>query len=279
VSSLVGNCLTGCPPINLSNCISLYTSQVSNKTGIIYGYNFSANTSTPLPIANLQTTNMIGLANTSNKLWTLSSFVSGQNFLTIREWNISLTPFTSTFSRNITLPLCSTCIDVRSGLFAISNTSLLTVTGNNTTQVQSVVTLDITTTAATMLKRFDLPSNRKIANDLIYNSSANKVIISTYDTGLTKNYISQYTLGGTLEFDIQLNLSTFTGVIPNNNGFSLLVNSGNLYIVQSGDNTKSRVARISLTSPYGLTYLPTINLVGNTKDTSQNSDCVNVQFT
>ena len=147
-------------PISVPLCAVLY----NDTDGLIYYYNLITDTSTLLPVPATSSMYNLDIAHTQNKLWTLSTNK-------LLEWDITLTPFTAVYNRNITLPHI-----VGVGLGAINDTTLISV--NPLTTPQSVVTLDISITPATSTYKFDMIANRTVAGDILLTTN-NKVLILT----------------------------------------------------------------------------------------------------
>jgi len=219
----------------------------------IFTYNTSANTSTQLSIPNSTYIYTADIAHTQTKLWTNAGAV-------ISEWNITLSPFTATFSRLINTPHT-----IGAGLGAINDTTLITT--NVDVTPNTVVTLDITNNPATSTYKFDLVvggNNRYIAGDLLL-TTTNKVI--TTNTALGVTYATQFSYPtGTVEVDINIG-----GTV--NNPYGLYIENSNIYAMNSNGN----VYRIEKTTPYNIT------LVGNTgvgvNGASQVPSALTVNFT
>lgn len=215
---------------------SLTTSSVLFDTpqGSVYFYDSSTNTSTMLNVPSTSSAYSSDIAHTQTKLW-----INTTN--AIREWNITLNPFTATLSRTITLPH-----NIGAGLGAIDDTTLIAT--NVSVSPNTVVTLDITNNPATSTYKFDLVvggSNRTIAGDLLL-TTTNKVITTNYQIGTA--YATQFDYAtGTVEVD------TYIGS-PIGGPFGLYIENNNIYIMNSDGN----VYQIGKTSPYSIT------LTGNT---------------
>jgi hypothetical protein len=92
------------------------------------------------------------------------------------------------------------------GLVAVNNTTLLSVITGVTSQ--SVAIIDVSTNTGTPFGLFDLPSDRRISNDLIY-TTEDKIIVSQYKTSdPTQNYLVQYDFQGNVEVEISLDTKT-----------------------------------------------------------------------
>jgi hypothetical protein len=200
----------------------------------VFTYNTSTGTSTQLNIPNGSYIYTGDIAHTENKLWTSAGGV-------ISEWNITLSPFTATFSRIITTPH-----NIGSGLGAINNTTLIATNADVTPN--TVVTLDITNDTATSTNKFNLTANatnRTVTGDILL-TTTNKVLV-TNNAGSSK-YITQFSYPtGTVEVDVEIG-STI------NAAYGLYIENNKIYIINSDGN----VYQIEKTTPYGLT------LVGST---------------
>jgi len=247
VIDVLGDCTVSCPTINLDSCISFLAGASNN---IIQSYDFQTNTTIFLPITN-RPWSMIGIANTSNKLWVHGTYFGFSNGA-IREWDITFSPFSATYNGrtiniqgNTILPNSNT-----TGLVAIDNFNLLSVSGSAAGN-QSVVNVNISDTItnnAVFTKLFDLPSNRRIFTDLVFTQTG-KIIIMTQTTTPNTIFITQYDILGNIEVDVPL----FTTGINAASGWSILVNSNNLYIERAGAN--GEFYRVNLTSPYSATLV------------------------
>ena len=202
--------------------------------GSVYFYNSSTNTSTMLNVPSTSSAYASDIAHTQTKLWMNSTS-------TIREWDITLNPFTATLNRTIIIPHT-----IGAGLGAIDNTTLITT--NTNVSPNTIVTLDITNNTATSTYKFDLAVGgvpRYIAGDLLL-TTTNKVITTNTTLGVT--YATQFDyVTGTVEVDVNIG-----GTIAN--PFGLYIENNNIYIM----NYDGGVYQINKTSPYNIT------LTGNT---------------
>jgi len=200
----------------------------------VFTYNSSTGTSTQLNIPNGSYIYTADIAHTENKLWTNAGGI-------ISEWNITLSPFTATFSRLITLPH-----SIGAGLGAINNTTLIAT--NVDVTPNTVVTLDITNDTATSTNKFNLvanATNRSVTGDILL-TTTNKVIV-TNNIGSSR-YVTQFSYPtGTVEVDVEIG-----GTISA--AYGLYIENNKIYIVNANGN----IYEIGKTSPYTLT------LVGST---------------
>ena len=100
------------PAPSLSNCSIFF-----NETNAVFAYDFETNTSIDITLYfNTPPVNSDDIAVTTTKLWMY-------NGLNIQEYNIILSPFSGTSSRNITLPDY-----IGAGLTSINDTTLISST-------------------------------------------------------------------------------------------------------------------------------------------------------
>jgi hypothetical protein len=262
----------------------LYRTQTSQY----YSYNFTTNVSTllnvaPNPNPTLDTSNEvpITLAHTTSKSW-VYAWDTTTNATVIRESNITLTPFTSTFNRNIALPAG---YKPANGLVALNNTTLIGVnlvpkpsTLNNGIKQKGyyyVVEYDISGATAVPTIKFMLPVWVEPAGGLLYvGGSTPKILMFTRDPltgGSTSINQWVYNTG-------QLEVKTFTSAngsgqpsAPNvitPSGLSIV--NGNLYLM--GYN----VYKVDLAAPYNKTLIqsPGTQLVNS----SQLVNCSNTSL-
>jgi hypothetical protein len=258
------------------------------QTNQYYSYNFTTNASTllnvaPNPNPALDTSNgvPITLAHTTNKSW-VYAWDTVTNATVIRESNITLSPFTSTFNRNITLPAG---YKPANGLVAINNTTLVGVNlipkpstltnGIKQKGYYYVVEYDISGNTAIPTVKFMLPIWTEPAGGLLYvDGPIPKVLMFTRDplTGGNTS-INQWVYStGQLEVKIFTSPNGY-GQPPTPNVITpsgLSIVNGNLYLM--GYN----VYKIDLTAPYNKTLIqsPGTQLVNS----SQLASCSNVSL-
>ena len=196
------------------------------------------------------------MANTDNKLWFLSS--TG-----VTELNISITPFTSSFNRQVAINL-----NENKEIFAIDNNNLLVVATNTGTSKTFIYNAGITGTTASTTNLLEIVgslSGTPFIRDMKL-STQNKVMVIGTKTGST--YLQQYNYvsGGTLE--VEINLSGITNV-----GSFVEVND-NFYIL----NNSNQIYKIGLTSPYLITYEDTSTTPIGFGRTSQKYGCITQKF-
>ena len=223
----------------------------NSSQGSVYFYDVSTNTSTMLNVPSTSSTYSNDIAHTQNKLW-----LSGTN--KISEWNITLNPFTATFSRLIDTPH-----NIGVGLGAINDTTLITT--NISTTPNTVVTLDVTNSTATSTYKFDLTTGRTVAGDILL-TTTNKVIVTNNGAGAAR-YATQYDyLTGTLEVDTRIDDVASTP-------YGLYIDNSNIYIM----NFNGNVYQIDKTSPYAKTLVGSTGIAVN--GASQVPSALTVNFT
>jgi len=196
------------------------------------------------------------MANTDNKLWFLSS--TG-----VTELNISITPFTSSFNRQVAINL-----NQNKEIFAINNNNLLVVatnTGTSKTFIYNAVITGTTASTTNLLEIVGSLSGDPFIRDMKL-STQNKIMVIGTKTGST--YLQQYNYvsGGTLE--VEINLSGITNVgsfVEVNDQFYILNNSNQIY-------------QIGLTPPYLITYEDTSTTPIGFGRTSQKYGCITQKF-
>jgi hypothetical protein len=200
------------------------------------------------------------IAHTTTKLWLYKS-LDGLT-TTIFEYDITLSPFTSTYNRAINV---TTGVALGAGLCAVNDTTLISSDQFNNDQIiQIVLQSDNTTTISNL---FSLPSGRIVSGDLVYTTDG-KIIVTTQTTTSPFSYfIEQYVLVGTTwTQELDLNI-TIDAPVP----YGLAIINGGIYIF-SGINLK----QISNTSPYAITQ---VNNIGNSlAGASQVPSCCDTTF-
>jgi hypothetical protein len=155
----------------------------------------------------LTLTNTLGffttdVCHTTSFLW-LKEVSTG----TIREWSITLSPWTSTYVRDITSPggvtlgdALGTYIDPTT--FVVSNSRLVGI--NSSSSPQQLGLIDISGPTWVFNSIANLPSNRVVVGDILTTNNA-RILVSNVDTTTLQNYISQYRfIGGSWQLQIDV---------------------------------------------------------------------------
>lgn len=194
--------------VSCDYCINT-TTTTTMSPGIIECCSAINTTSTDMYVINLGTTSNLslekngyvtvpgyvssataGVAWTSNKLWTIDA--------DIKEWDITLSPFSATFNRDITYGATPNI----AGNIAISNTLLLGV--DVSTSPQEIVEIDVTTTTAVQSSKFAIQANRIVISNLLY-SSTGKLVLVSQDTVSSDYYLTQYNYSdGNVDLDTNI---------------------------------------------------------------------------
>ena len=163
------------------------------------------------------------IAHTTTKLWLY-------NNVAFKEYNITLSPFTSTLYRTYSIPIG---VRLGAGLCAVNDTTLISSNTLDNNRIIKITLNPIPDNTIIIENLFFLPLGRKIAGDFIYTTD-NKIILTTESTsGPINIWISQYAIINgvwTLEFDLSI---TSTAPGP----FGLTTINGGIYIF-SGNNLK-----------------------------------------
>jgi outer membrane protein assembly factor BamB len=197
---------------------------VSQSTGI-YWYNITNNTKILLPVPS--NTNNNDIAHTQNKLWTSSP-------TNIKEWNITLNPFSATLNRSLTPPF-----NLSPGLGAINDTTL--IVGDLSTP-QKLYELNITTNTPVATLKVTLPASHEVAGDVLL-TTTNKLLVLT-SVGVVRHLLQYNYTNGSLELDIILGI-TFAP-------YGLFQDNGNIYVT---DAAGGNIYRVDTVSPYNTTFI------------------------
>jgi hypothetical protein len=232
------------PPIFVPTCSLIFNSD----TGGIYSYNSLTNTSTFLYNSGIVSGD---IATTQNKLWLYDSV--------IHEYDITLSPWSITFNRNISLS-----VTLGSGLGAINDTTLIS-TDSNTSEI---ITLDITTSAATKTVIGDLPPGRVVSGDILQTTTTPPKILVTNEGG--GYFLTQYVvIGGLAVFETEVNIGASTTV-----AWGLYEDNSQLFMV---NGYGGQIFNVDLYPPYNITATS-----GNTSYTvygaSQVPSCLDVSL-
>lgn len=131
-----------------------------------------------------------GVAFTSNKLW----IIDGD----IKEWDITLSPFTATFNRDIVFGE----VQGPDGNIALSDTVLLYVDAAQTPQ--EIVEADVTTNTVVKTSQFAIQANRTVISNLLY-TTTNKLLLVSQDSVSSDHYVTQFNYSnGSVELDINI---------------------------------------------------------------------------
>jgi hypothetical protein len=206
--------------INVQTCSLIFNS----PDGGIYGYDSSTNTSTFLYNSGFGSSD---IANTLTKLWIYD--------LSIHEYNITLSPWSINFNRNISLP-----VGLGAGLGAINNTTLISTDGGS-----NIITLDITTSAATATVIGSLPLGRLVSGDILQTTTTPPKIIVT-NQGDDGYFLSQYVVvEGLAVFETEVNIGAYS-----TSAYGLYEDNSLLYFV---DGYTGQMFNVDLNPPYNIT--------------------------
>lgn len=224
--------------INNSNTVSAYFSSTGVLTPLI-SYN------PPSP----------DIAHTSTKMWLYN--IAG-NY--INEYNITLSPWSATFNRQINVP---TNITMGAGMGAISNTELITT--DNSVSPNRIISLNITTTTAVSTVIGSLTLGRRVAGDILV-TTTNKILVTNEITNGNR-YLSQYSYpAGIFEGEVNITNSV---QYP----WGIFINNSMIYVV---NGTDGNLINVNVNSPYTLT--PNGSIGSFVSGASQIPSCCNVNL-
>ena len=163
---------------SINECCSMLTTTGTTVTA----YNFNDQPR----ILNLpEFTSSYGLGITVNKVWSVYS--TG-----IQEWDITMSPFSSTYIEQIALPAG---FSTTFGITALDDSTLI---GTNTSaSPSSIVQIDLVrqtgvATVATSTTKITLPISRVMISNVLTVKNQDKVVFVNQDTGSSDYYVSEY---------------------------------------------------------------------------------------
>jgi hypothetical protein len=251
-----GLTVTPTPTLTLTPTLTPTTAPIIPNCSVLFNNGTQASVTAYFPSSNTSQIlsgtypqNSGDIAHTTTKLW-----LPGQYNNTIEEYDITLSPWSSTFNRTISLPVG---FSPGNGLASITNTQLLT-TNTFSTPPNQVVILDITTSTAVPTVIGTLPNGRSVSGDLLL-TTTNKILVTT-NAGNQK-FLSQYSYPSfTLEVDVNITSSTQAP-------WGIFIDSGNIYVC----NAYGQIYNVNLNSPYTLTLVNNSGL--NISGASQVPSC------
>lgn len=213
----------------------------SDGVGNIYLYDPASNSLRALDVPGVtgQGSNSYDdVAHTPNKLWLVD--LNNSQFV---EYDITLSPFSAVFNKNITFP---NNFFSSYGLYALSDQELLVVNEYNIPAGPYVGRFN--TTSGAFRPLFKFAPNQEVYGDFVLTKD-NKFLVTTYDNNTGHVHLLQYNyITHVLEIDIDLTVSTQT-LLSSPDG--LFEYNGEIYILDGDDG----VYKISRTSPYTITYI------------------------
>lgn len=179
---------------DLSRCCSIVM-----YTDYSVFYNINNSELNPLQVPLLPPFTPIGIGMTSTKFWTING--------DIREWDITLSPFSAFYNRTINLPAG---YSPSPGIAAKDNVTIFAV---NNVSPQDIVEIDVSSTTAVMSSALvTLPSDIFVTSNLLY-AVGSKLIFAGEDTVTSDVHIYQVDLSTiTIEEDITVSSSKLIGV-------------------------------------------------------------------
>jgi hypothetical protein len=223
-----------------NNCDVIYLEQSQQ----IYNYVYSSNTSTLLSVDGYNY-NSPSIAFTDSKMWT---YTTSAGSTTIREWSISLNPFTAVYNRAITLN------------FAIGNaigvkSPNVLITTNSEVTPNRYVEIDISGSSPVVTNKANLVPNDEVIGSIVNDNNGILYVLMTNTASAPfNNYylklVSSSNYSNLYIIDLTLSIAGEPA--------GLFINpSISNYNVNIVDITGS-IYQLSLTSPFGIAPLGTI---------------------
>ena len=216
-------------------CSVLYRTTGANLE--VFEYYPPTNTSSPIILFATGATNSTDIAHTQTK------FFANMTLTGITEWNITLSPFTSSLNRVISVPSGTT---LGPGLGCVNNTYLIS---SDTSPVNNDNLIELNISGLTAVTRTISAVSGRVSGDIVYTTQG-KVLVTTETNSPNARYIQQYDyLTGTREFSIVIGSST-TGITK---PFGLFEYNNEIYIAEF--STPYPMYKIQNTSPYTVTQV------------------------
>jgi len=185
-----------------------------------------------------------GIALSENKLWSITT--------KIVEWDISLSPFSAVYNRDINF---SGGFSTASGITYKSPNILI---GVDDTGIGTVVEIDITGVTTVITNKFDLQTSRIAIGNPLY-TTGGKLIIINYISG-GDYFITQYNYEtGAIEVDINTGITPITSLYECNCNIYVVDEDGVNYVIERS-------------TPYSLSTLPSLSI--NPDGATQLNSCI-----
>ena len=258
-----------------ANCLPLIMTRLDTSSPAsvgLYSYNPTSNITTLLNLPN--SLNVLGqsMTNTSTKLWISQDASQG-----IREWDITLSPWSAVWSRDIASPsaipglgwLAGALCVYRDPITNIVNPNLLVSMGFSSTGFD-IVLVDISGTVWSKTSLFQLSTlsaNRQITEVVMNNNG--KMITIGLDTSTLQKYVTQFQyIAGSWQVQLDILISITTTI-------QSFFQWNNLFYI--GGFPGNELWSISNVSPY------TTSLLGNflqsrSFDSGQSPECIDLEF-
>ena len=194
-----------------------------------------------------------GIAISNTLLWSIDN-------AEIKEWNITLDPFSAVIHRVLTLPLG---FSLNSGIVAKDHNTLIAVT--DSVSPQEVVEIDLSGTTAVVTPLFTLQSDRiAISNPII--TTSDKFIVINQDSVTSDYYISQYDYNtSALEIDENIGNINANILYACDCNIYAIDTTGDIYLItNNGSIELSFISNIGNTYEYGAQIMDCVNKDLNT---------------
>ena len=165
------------------------------------------------------------IAKSNTKVW-VQSYPSGD----IVEYDYVISPFSFTYNRTIDL----TDSSFTHSLSYIGTTYLLSARVFSGNTYATIGRYDISGSTTSLSSLFNLPANRLITGDVLYDADTTKIIVSSYDSSTSTRYITQYFYDGTVDYELSGVTGELRSLYKYNNKIYAINLVGNIYEVTSG---------------------------------------------
>ena len=208
---------------SINECCSMLTTTGTTVTA----YNFNEQ---PRVLNLPEFTSSYGLGITVNKVWSVYS--TG-----IQEWDITMSPFSSTYVEQIALPAG---FSTTFGITALDDSTLI---GTNTSaSPSSIVQIDLVrqtgvATVATSTTKITLPISRVMISNVLTVKNQDKVVFVNQDTGSSDYYVSEYFYStGVLNTEVNIGAVNAVAIMDCACVLYLFTPSGDFKILSPGPN-------------------------------------------
>jgi hypothetical protein len=160
----------------------------------------------------------LGIAMTANYLWSIDT--------DIKQWDISLSPFSATPSGTIALPM-----GYSPGYGIVAKNNGILISTDTSASPNDVVELDVTVVTAVATIMFSLQADRISTGNMLYTTDGKLIVVN--QDGITSDYyITQYDYAtGTIEVDLNIGTVAVRSLYECNCDIYVTDELGNLYVV------------------------------------------------
>lgn len=203
---------------NVSECCGSIITETDN----VYYNDIQNNTMQLIDIPGY--TSSAAITYNSNYFWSIST--------DIKQWDISLSPFSATYNKTISFPIGYTN---GGGIAVLNDTTIIGI--NDSVSPQKVVEINIDGVISTMANKFNTISSRTVIGNLMYTNTG-KLLTINQDTGTSAYYLTQYNYStGAVEYDIIITTFVPIGIYECECSLYVIDDAGKLWLVDKVDVT------------------------------------------